>query len=170
MEETPSPTCDCSSQTVSKGTDEACAAAAAKPPQSCPTVRPHRRQPTGLLCPWDSPGNNTGVGRHFLLQCMKVKSESEVAQSCLTLRDPMDYSLPCRELVIEWCLLMSTLKGPAGLHLLLQLQNNLTQHKCVPPSTCYDTSDCHYAPLCPDPSGSNWDVTQSFHVPRTLYD
>ena len=44
--------------------------------------------------PWDSPGKNTGVGCHFLLQCMKVKSESEVAQSCLTLRDPMDCSLP----------------------------------------------------------------------------
>ena len=57
-------------------------------------MRPHRRQPTRLPCPWDSPGNNTGVGRHFLLQCMKVKSESEVAQSCLTLSDPMDCSPP----------------------------------------------------------------------------
>ena len=47
-----------------------------------------------LPCPWDSPGINTGVGCHFLLQCMKVESESEVAQSCLTLSDPMDYSLP----------------------------------------------------------------------------
>ena len=45
-------------------------------------------------CPWDSPGKNTGVGRHFLLQCMKVKSESEIAQSCPTLSDPMDCSLP----------------------------------------------------------------------------
>ena len=44
--------------------------------------------------PWDSPGKNTGVGCHFLLQCMKVKSESEVAQSCPTLSDPMDCSLP----------------------------------------------------------------------------
>ena len=58
------------------------------------SVRPHRRQPTRLPCPWDSPGTNTGVGCHFLLQCMKEKSESEVAQSCLTLRDPMDCSLP----------------------------------------------------------------------------
>ena len=70
------------------------AAAAAKPLQSCPTVRPHRRQPTRLHCPWDSPGKNTGVGCHFLLQCMKVKSESEVSQSRLTLSDPMDCSLP----------------------------------------------------------------------------
>ena len=58
------------------------------------SVGPHRWQPTRLPHPWDSPGKNTGVGCHFLLQCMKVKSESEVAQSCLTLSDPMDCSLP----------------------------------------------------------------------------
>ena len=58
------------------------------------SVQPHRRQPTRLPHPWDSPGKNTGVGCHFLLQCMKVKSESEVAQSCPTLIDPMDCSLP----------------------------------------------------------------------------
>ena len=51
-------------------------------------VRPHRRQPTRLPRPWDSPEKNTGVGCHFLLQCMKVKSESEVAQSCPTLVTP----------------------------------------------------------------------------------
>ena len=73
------------------------------------SVRPHRRQPTRLPHPWDSPGKNTGVGCHFLLQCMKVKSESEVAQSCPTLRDPMDCSLPgsfvhgiFRARVLEW--------------------------------------------------------------------
>ena len=58
------------------------------------SVQPHRRQPTRLPRPWDSLGKNTGVDCHFLLQCMKVKSESEVAQSCLTLSDPMDCSLP----------------------------------------------------------------------------
>ena len=58
------------------------------------SVRPHRRQPTRLPRPWDSPGKNTGVGCHFLLQCMKVKSESRVAQSCPTLSDPMDCSPP----------------------------------------------------------------------------
>ena len=57
------------------------------------SVQPHRQQPTRLLSPWDSPGKNTGVGCHFLLQCMKEKSESEVAQSCPTLSDPMDCSL-----------------------------------------------------------------------------
>ena len=58
------------------------------------SVRPHRQQPTRLPCPWDSPGKNTGVGCHFLLQCMKVKSEREVGRSCPTLSDPMDCSLP----------------------------------------------------------------------------
>ena len=60
------------------------------------SVRPHRWKPTRLPCPWNSPGNNTGVGCHFLLQCMKVKSQSEVVQSCptLTFWDPMDCSLP----------------------------------------------------------------------------
>ena len=57
-------------------------------------MRPHRRQPTKLPRPWDSPGKNTGVGCHFLFQCMKVKSESEVTQLCPTLSDPMDCSLP----------------------------------------------------------------------------
>ena len=58
------------------------------------SVRPHRRQPTRLPHPWGSPGKNTGVGCHCLLQCLKVESESEVAQSCPTLRDPMDCSPP----------------------------------------------------------------------------
>ena len=57
------------------------------------SVRPHGRQPTRLPRPCDSPGKNTGVGCHFLLQCMKMKSEKEVTQSCPTLRDPMDCSL-----------------------------------------------------------------------------
>ena len=57
------------------------------------SVQPHRRRPTRLPRPWDSPGKNTGVGCHFLLQCMKGKSENEVAQSCPTLRDPMVCSL-----------------------------------------------------------------------------
>ena len=82
------------SKVLSRSSQNTAAAAAAAPLQSCPTVRPHRQQPTRLCCPWDSPGKNTGVGCHFLLQCMKVKSESEVAQSCPTLSDPMDCSPP----------------------------------------------------------------------------
>ena len=58
------------------------------------SVQLHRWQPTRLPRPWDSPGKNSGVGCHFLLQCMKVKSESEVAQSCPALHDPMNCSLP----------------------------------------------------------------------------
>ena len=88
--------------------------AAAKSLQSCPTVRPHRQQPTRLPHPWDSPGKNTGVGYHFLLQCMKVKSESEVAQSCPILSDPMDCSLPgssahgiFQARVLEWGVIAS---------------------------------------------------------------
>ena len=72
-------------------------------------VQPHRRQPNRLPRPWDSPDNNTGVGCHFLLQCMKVKSESEVTLSCLTLSDPRDCSLPGASVhgifqarVLEW--------------------------------------------------------------------
>ena len=73
------------------------------------SVRPHRRQPTRLPHPWDSPGKNTGVGCHFLFQCMKVKNESEVAQSGPTLSDPMDCSPPGSSVhgvfqarVLEW--------------------------------------------------------------------
>ena len=73
------------------------------------SVQPHRWQPTRLPHPWDSPGKNNGVGCHFLRQCVKVKSESEVAQSCPTLSDPMDCSPPgssiygiCQARVLEW--------------------------------------------------------------------
>ena len=73
------------------------------------SVQPHRWQPTRLPSPWDSPGKNTGVGCHFLLQCMKVKSESEAAQLCLTLSNPMDCSLSGSSIhgifqtrVLEW--------------------------------------------------------------------
>ena len=73
------------------------------------SVQPQRQQPTRLPRPWDSPSKNTGVGCHFLLQCMKVKSENEVAQSCQTLSDPIDCSLPGSSIhgifqarVLEW--------------------------------------------------------------------
>ena len=91
----------CESWTIRK------AAAAAKSLQLCPTVR--RWQPTRLRHPWDSLGKNTGVGCHFLLQSMKVKSKIEVAQSCLTRNNPMDCSLPGSSVhgifqarVLEW--------------------------------------------------------------------
>ena len=85
-------------------------AATAKSLQSCPTLcDPIDGSPPGSPRPWDSPGKNTGVGCHFLLQCMKVKSESEFTQSCPTLSDPMDCSLPGSSVhgifqarVLEW--------------------------------------------------------------------
>ena len=95
--------------------------------------RPHRRQPTRLPRPWDSPGKNTGVGCHFLLQSRKVKSESEVAQSCPTLSDPMDRSPPGSPVhgifqarVAEWatiayCTLKQKLAIPFDLFLICRL-------------------------------------------------
>ena len=85
-------------------------AAAAKSLQSCPILcDPHRQQPTRLLRPWDSPGKNTGMGCHFLLQCMKVKSEREVAQLCPTLATPQTAAYQAPPLhgifqarVLEW--------------------------------------------------------------------
>ena len=73
------------------------------------SVPPHRQQPTRLPHPWDSPGKDTGVGCHFPLQCMKVKSQREVAQPCPTLPNPMDCNLPGSSVhgifqarVLEW--------------------------------------------------------------------
>ena len=73
------------------------------------SVRSHRHQPTRLPRPWDSLGKNTGAGCRFLLQCIKIKNESKVAQSCPTLSDPMDCSLPGSSIhgifqarVLEW--------------------------------------------------------------------
>ena len=102
------------------------AAAAAKSLQSCPTLcDPHRRQPTRLPHPWDSPGKNTGVGCQFLLQGMKVKSQSEVSQSCPTLSNPMDCSLPGSSIhgifqarVLEWGAMLAK-----GMKLLKNMSN-----------------------------------------------
>ena len=81
------------------------------------SVRPQRWQPMRLPHPWDSPDKNTGVGCHFLLQRMKVKSESEIVQSCLTLSEPMDCSPPGSSVhgtfqarVLEWGAIMSLSK------------------------------------------------------------
>ena len=116
------------------------------------SLQPHRRQPIRLLRPWDSPGKNTGVGCHFLLQCMKVGSEKEVAQSCPTLSDPTDCSPPgpsvrgsCQARVLEWgaiafsglvlyrplssCLPSSPPSPPAGTEKLLLCPN---QHSLNP--------------------------------------
>ena len=101
-------------------------------------MRPQRQQPTRLPCPWDSPGKNTGVGCHVLLQCMKVKSESEVAQSCPTPSDPMDCSPPgspvhgiLQARVLEWgaiaCVAQSLPKS----------RSNLCHCDCGAQTSCY---------------------------------
>ena len=92
------------------------------------SVRPHRWQPMRLRSPWDSPGKNNGVGCHFLLQRMKVKSESEVTQSCPTLSDHMDCSLPgssihgmCQARVLEWvAIAFSTVSNERSILILLK--------------------------------------------------
>ena len=90
------------------------------------SVQAHRRQPTRLPRPWYSPGKNTGVGCHVLLQCMKVKSESEVTESCPALSDPMDCSLPGSSVhgifqarVLEWGAI--AFSEMAGYHLKITL-------------------------------------------------
>ena len=99
------------------------------------SVQPRRQQPTRLPRPWDSPGKNTGVGCHFLLQFMKVKSECEVAQSCPTPSDPMDCSLLGSSIrgifqarVLEWGAIAFSQKSIIGL---LKTQVGLSSH---PPS------------------------------------
>ena len=99
-------------------------------------MQPRRQQPTRLLCPWDSPGKNTEVGCHFLLQCMKLKSEGEVAQLCPTLGDPMDCSLPGSSVhgifqarVLEW--------GVIAFSSLTSRQSNYQQSLILIARQCY---------------------------------
>ena len=99
-------------------------------------MRPHRCQPTRIPHPWDYPGKNTGVGCHFLLQCTKVKSESEFTQSCLTLRNPIDCSLPGSSIygifqvrVLEWGAITFSAICPYPYSILLALSSWMTM--CV---------------------------------------
>ena len=110
------------------------------------SVRPQRRQPTRLPRPWDSPGENTGVGCHFLLQCMKVKSKSEVAQSCLTPSDPMDCSLPgssvhgiCQARVLEWVAIAYHQPNVCGAFWKVKSESEVTQ-SCLTFSNPMDCS------------------------------
>ena len=119
-------------------------------------MRPHRRQLTRLPCPWDSPGKNTGVGCHFLLQCVKVKSDSEVTQSCPTLSDPMDCSPPGSSIhgtfqarVLEWGAI--AFSGKAGLVVLNSLSFCLSVKLLISPSylneilTGYSNLGCRFS-------------------------
>ena len=113
------------------------------------SVRPQRRQTTRLPRPWNSPGKDTEVGCHFLLQCMKVKSEREVAQWCPTPSDPMDCSLPGSSVhgifqarLLEWgAIAFSTLKDIA------QHKSDLHQD----PSSLHVSARC-LTVLCPLPT------------------
>ena len=122
------------------------------------SVQPHRWQPARLPGPCDSPGKNTGVGCHFLLQCMKVKSESGIAQSCLTLSDPLDCSLPGSSVhgifqarVLEWVTSASTL---------IKIKANKTKKQKIEKPSLYNLweSPSHrslwdlFCPQCPLPS------------------
>ena len=107
-------------------------------------MRPHRRQPTRLPRPWDSPGKSTGVGCRFLLQCMQVKSESEVAQSCPTLGDPKDCSLPgssahgiFQARVLEWgAIAFSVCELKEG-HYGYNRENHVQKYPFIPQSNYY---------------------------------
>ena len=99
------------------------------------SVRPHRQQPIRLPCPWDSPGKNTGVGCHVLLQCMKVKSESEDAQSCPTLCYPMDCNPPgssthriFQARVLEWDAIAFSIHLLYQMYLICSGRKNLRNH------------------------------------------
>ena len=116
------------------------------------SVQPHRQQPTRLRHPWDSPGRNTGVGCHFLLQRMKVKRESEVTQSCPTLSDPMDCSLPGSSVhgifqagVLEWVDVYSLyIQGKGGRRLQVNLYKSIITIGKAPllPSGLPDRGSC----------------------------
>ena len=114
------------------------------------SVQPHRRQPTRLPLPWDSPGKNTGVGCHFLLQCTKVKSESEVTQSCPTLCDPMDCSLPGSSIhgifqarVLEWGAIAFSVSRPYLDSIpATQIIKDLSEGPCTSSPPCPGRSFC----------------------------
>ena len=103
-------------------------------------VQPQRRQPTRLPRPWDSPGKNTGVGCHFLLQSMKVKSESEATQSCLTLSDSLDCSLPGPSVhgifqarVLEWgAITFSEIQATTAINLKVSITEKTIQREKQP--------------------------------------
>ena len=157
-------------------------------------MQPHRRQPSRLHRPWDSPGENTGVGCHFLLQCRKVKSESEVAQSCLTLSDPMDCSPPGSSIhgifqarVLEWGAIAFSertykngfINCPVFFAILPSLQDLsfLTRHWTQ--ATCSESTDHHGIPLTAFSSSYlNWKMnffsyyilaTGSFDIPLFIF-
>ena len=105
---------------------------------------PHRRQPTRLPRPWDSPGKNTGVGCHFLLQCVKMKSEREVAQWCPTLGDPTDFIQPT-SLLCPWD--FPGKSTGVGCHCLLWLRNLPESANFQAPAHIHWIRNCRCSPV-----------------------
>ena len=134
------------------------------------SVRPHRWQAIRLHHSWDSRGKNTGVGCHFLLQCMKVKSESEVPQSCLTLSDPMDCSLPgsfthgiFQASVLEWGAIAFSINNcilPCNKHLQLNRELDISCYWLLLASNEYFTQ----VPLISQCQRRQWHPTP-VHLP-----
>ena len=114
------------------------------------SVRPHRWQPTRLPCPWDSPGKNTGVGCHFLLQCMKVKCESDITQSGLTLSDPMDCSLPGSS--IHWVFQATVLEWGAIPFSIISTFSSVQFSRSVVSNSLQPHESQHARPPCPSPT------------------
>ena len=119
-------------------------------------MQPHRRQPTRLPCPWDSPGKNTGVGCHFLLQCMKVRSESEVTQSCPTLSHRMDCSLPGSSVhgifqarVLEWGAIWNLKNGTNELIYKIEIDTDIENKPMVTESKGAHLLSCAWLFVAP---------------------
>ena len=133
------------------------------------SVRPHRWQPTKLRRPWDSPGKSTGVSCHFLLQCVKMKSESEVAQLCPTLSDPMDCSLQGSSVhgifqarVLEWgatdytaaAAAKSLQSCPTPCTILVTFKSSVQFSHSVVSDSLRPHKSQHARPPCPSPEGT----------------
>ena len=128
------------------------------------SVRPQRRQPTRLPYPWDSPGKNTGVGCHFLLQCMKGKSESEVALSCPTLRDPIVCSLPGSSVHgifqargLEWGAIAFSRDFPSSTYIYLGIRENIGE---------FSSMQLHH--MCSSLSTASQDTEHFLHASHLL--
>ena len=130
------------------------------------SLRPHGLQPARLLHPWDFPGKSTGVGCHCLLQCIKVKRESEVAQSCPTPSDPMDCSPPGGSVhrifqarVLEWGAIAFSSESATS------IQISPSSRTSLPPPSPYSTPLCHQrAPSGAPCAVQKLPISSLFHI------
>ena len=136
------------------------------------SVRPHRQQPTRLPRPWDFPGKNTGVGCHFLLQNMKVKSESEVAHSCPTLSILMDCSLPGSSVhgifqarVLEWGAIAFSYETAEEANSSYNSSSTLNLINYFKHNTTTNNNSSNNSATAPAPTSSMISVT---HLPKAI--